>query len=228
MISSWGKHLCLPDFGLPQNTPASRGASGDDLENGLDLDGRAGGDGGEAQGAAGMVAEIVLAEKLMQQVRGAIHHQVLIGELKRGIDAAEQLDDAQAVERAVSVVHGLQNFHGTFARRLVTLLDGQARPELALDVADVPRRYQHITRTCAQVEVTFFLFWERDAQFLRSLLCSHGVLLFLEGGTRRYPPEPPAFGPAIQLPSGRGHRQGQSGRPMKKISQDASTRLWRL
>src|SRR5262249_44113311 len=54
----------------------SDGPSRDDLEDGLQFDRDAGGQGGEAQGAAGVVAEAVLAEDLVVKVGSAVDDQV--------------------------------------------------------------------------------------------------------------------------------------------------------
>ena len=62
-----------------------------DLEDGFDFHAGAGGEGGEAQGAAGVVAVAFLAEDFVQEVRGPVDDQVLIGEVRGGIHAAQRV-----------------------------------------------------------------------------------------------------------------------------------------
>src|SRR4051794_12590115 len=78
----------------------------------LHLDGRAGRDLREAEGAAGMVAVARLAVDLVEQVATAVDHQVLLIELERRIHAPQELQHLQAVERAVSVPDRIQDLDG--------------------------------------------------------------------------------------------------------------------
>src|ERR1043165_9277833 len=124
-----------------------------------------------------MVAQVFLAEDLMEQVRSAVHDQMLIREFEGGIDASQQLQHAQAIEGAVSVMDGLQDLDRTFSRRLIALLHRQPAAEFPFHVADVARRHQQVAGPHAQVEVTFFLFRKRNAEVPGSLFRTHVILL---------------------------------------------------
>ena len=51
-----------------------------------------------------MVAVALLAINLMEQIGGAVDDEVLIGEVRLGIDTTEQLDNLQSVDSSVCVV----------------------------------------------------------------------------------------------------------------------------
>lgn len=74
-----------------------------DFENGFHLDGGAGGELRETQCAPGMEAVALLAKDLVEQVGAAVDHQMLVGEIERRVDAAEHLDDPEAIESSVGV-----------------------------------------------------------------------------------------------------------------------------
>ena len=56
---------------------------------------------------------------------------------ERGIDAAEDLDDAESIEGAVGVPDGVEDFGCAVFRRCVAVLDLQVGTKLAFQVADV-------------------------------------------------------------------------------------------
>jgi len=62
-----------------------------------------------------VIAVRLFAEYFMKQIRGAINYQMLLFEIRRGIDAAKNFDHPQPVQRAVLVPDGLQNFDSAFA-----------------------------------------------------------------------------------------------------------------
>ena len=74
-----------------------------DLEDRLDFDRRTGRESCKAEGAAGVEAVAFPAEDFVLQVGGSVDHALLLVQFGRGVHAAEDFDDAQAVERAVSV-----------------------------------------------------------------------------------------------------------------------------
>ena len=74
-----------------------------DLEDRLDFDRRTGRELCKAESAAGVEAVAFPAEDFVQQVGGSVDHALLLVQVGRGVHAAEDFDDAQAVERAVSV-----------------------------------------------------------------------------------------------------------------------------
>src|SRR5262249_36086155 len=127
---STADHNCCARF-------RSNGAVLDNLKDGLDLDRNAGGQGRETQGAAGVVAQGVLAEELVKEIGGTVDDQVLVGEVRRRVHTPQELQHAQPIERSVGLADRLKYLDSTFSGRLVALLDREARSELALDVADV-------------------------------------------------------------------------------------------
>ena len=73
----------------------------------------------------------------------------------------------------MGLVDRLEDLDGALPGRLVALLDGQARPQLALDVADVARREEQVAAAHAQVEVALLLGGEADPQLRGPLFRTH-------------------------------------------------------
>ena len=86
-----------------------------------------------------MVAIAIFAKDFVVQVGRAVDDQVMFNEILGRIDAAEQLENFQAVQRSVRIVDGLQNLDGTFAGGGIAFFDGQILAQLAFDVAGVRR-----------------------------------------------------------------------------------------
>lgn len=135
-----------------------------DFEDGFDFDSGSGGDGGEAERAAGVVAVVVLAEDLMDQIRSAVDDEVLFDELAGGVDASEELENAQAVESPVSRVDGAEDLDRAVFGSFVALLNGNAGSEFSLEVADVSGGDEQISGFDAEIEIAFGLFGEGDSQ----------------------------------------------------------------
>ena len=72
-----------------------------------------------------------------EQFRRAVDHQMLIGEIRRRIDRAQQLAQPQIVDRASDGVGGFQQVFRAHSRGFFAGFDIDARAELA----DVSRRY---------------------------------------------------------------------------------------
>lgn len=121
-----------------------------------------------------MVAVGGFAEDFVEQVRGAVDHQVLVRERRGRVDAAQDLEHPQAVERAVGLVHGAEDLHGALASRFVAFVHRQAGAEDALGVADVAGGHQLVAGLDAQVEIAGGLFREGDAEGLGFFGGSHG------------------------------------------------------
>src|SRR6267378_4704865 len=101
-----------------------------DLDDRLDLDRDAVGQRSHADGRAGVLA--LVAEHLDEQVRAAVDHLGLVGELRRAVHHAEQLHHAlDAVEAAQFGLHHREQREPDRARVLVALLDAELGAELA-------------------------------------------------------------------------------------------------
>ena len=73
-----------------------------------------------------------LAEHRDEQVRATVDHLGMIGEIRRGVDHAEQLDDApDAGERTKRVMHDRQQVDAGQARAGIGLLKTHFPPNLA-------------------------------------------------------------------------------------------------
>src|SRR3954468_8841901 len=101
------------------------------LEDSFDLDRRIGGQGGHADGGAGMAA--LVAERGDHQVGSAVQHFRPVEEIGRGIDEATEPDHAgDLVEIAERRLYLRQQVDAATLCRGVALLDGHASAELAL------------------------------------------------------------------------------------------------
>src|SRR5882762_8051093 len=102
-----------------------------DLDDALDLDRDAVGQGSHAYGGARVLA--LIAEHFDEQVRAAVDDLGLVGELGRAVHHAEQLHHAlDAVEAAELGLHHREQREPDRARVLVALLDAELGAELAL------------------------------------------------------------------------------------------------
>ena len=120
-----------------------------------------------------MVAVAFFAINLMEQIGGTVDDEVLIGEVRRGVDAAEQLDDPQAVDGAVRVMDGVENFLGAILGRRVTVLDGQAGAEHAGGGAGVAAGDEQVAAADAEIQIAGLKFRKFNAQFLCLFLGIH-------------------------------------------------------
>ncbi len=92
-------------------------------------------------------------EDFVQEVGGSIDDEVLFLEFERGVHAAEDFDDAQAVERAVRVPDGAEDFFRTVFRGGVAFRDGEVGAELALEVAHMAGGEELRAAADAEVQV---------------------------------------------------------------------------
>ena len=152
-----------------------------DFKDGFDFDSGAGGDLGEAQGAAGVVAVGGFAVDFVQEVAAAVDDQVLVCEIRGGVDAAQQFEDLQAVERAVEVPDGVQDLYGAVAGGFFAFLDRGALPQLAFQVTDMAGGDEQVARAYDQGEVAGFLFGEGDTERFGFFLGSHWRVIPLSG-----------------------------------------------
>src|SRR3954447_8145506 len=101
------------------------------LEDRIHLDGGVRGQGGDADGGAGMPA--LIAEGCDHQVGSAVEHLGPVEEIGRGIDEAAEPDHANhLVEIAEGRLDLGQQVDATALRRGVALFDGDAGAQLAL------------------------------------------------------------------------------------------------
>ena len=122
-----------------------------------------------------MVAVALLAVNLMEQIGGAVDDKVLIGEVRRGIDTAEYLDNLQSVDGSVCVVDGVQNFRRTISGRCVAGLNGQVGAEHAGGGAGVAAGDEQVTAADAEIQIARLELRKFHAQILRFFLRSHAV-----------------------------------------------------
>ena len=120
-----------------------------------------------------MVAVAVLAVNFVEQIAGAVDDEVLIGEVRRGVHAAEEFDDLQTVDGAVRVVDGVQDFFRAIFRCGVAVLNGQAIAEHAGGGAGVAAGDEQVAAADAEIQITGLQLRERHAQFLRLFLGRH-------------------------------------------------------
>lgn len=120
-----------------------------------------------------MKALAVLAEDLVQQVRGAVHDKMLLIEFERRVHIAGQLDDPQSVQRAMDVPHRTQDCFRAILRGGVTLLHGEAGSEFASGVTHLPGGEELGASADAQVQISGTYPLKIDAQAFRCLLWSH-------------------------------------------------------
>ena len=136
--------------------------------------------GSKSPGAAGVVAVAVLAVEFVQQIRCAVDDEVLLNEIRRGVDATEQLDDAEPVERAVGLADRAQNLDGAVFRGGVALLDSDVLAQHAFLIARVARGDQQISRADAEIEVTRFDGGKFQSQFGGFFFGAHDVSFVYE------------------------------------------------
>src|SRR2546425_11618555 len=118
-----------------------------DLDDRLDLDRDAVGQRSHAYGGAGVLA--LVAEHLDEQVRAAVDHLRLVGELGRAVHHAEQLHHAlHAVEAAELGLHHREQREPDRARVLVALFHRELRAELALDRAWPRSEERRVGKEC--------------------------------------------------------------------------------
>ena len=174
---SGGRYSAPPDLHFQPPTRAPCGARlALDLKDRLDFDGYAGGQLGEAEGAAGVVAIALLTEDFVEEIGAAIDDEVLVGVLERRVHAAEDLDYPQAVEGAMGVPDGVQDFLRTVPRRRVAGLGCDPGAELPLQITDMTGGDELVTAANAQLQVTGRLLRERETEGLCFFLGVHGCL----------------------------------------------------
>lgn len=114
-----------------------------------------------------MVAVGCLAEDLVEQVRRAVDDQMLVGEARGGINAAEDFQHFQAIERAVGLVDGAKDFSPRIRGPLCSL-----RRRSTLSQRHPRKLAGHALTSSAgcfrlrQVEIASRLFGEGDAKGL--------------------------------------------------------------
>ena len=154
-----------------------------DLENRFDLDCGTCGERGEAESRAGMEAIASLAEDFVQEVGGSVDYQVLLYEIQSRVDAAKNLDDAEAVEGAMGVPDRVQDFGDTLTRCGIALLCCDVSTELALEGTDMAGTDQLVSALDAEIEVAGRLGFEGDVEALGNVLRVHerGSLVIVVG-----------------------------------------------
>ena len=101
-----------------------------------------------------MVAVPVLSVEFVDEVRSAVDDEMLIGEVTGRVDAAEQLDAAQAVEAAVGVVNRAQDLlHAVFSGG-IAILDDEVFAEDPLEVTDMTGSDELIAAADAEVQIS--------------------------------------------------------------------------
>ena len=134
------------------------------LKDRLNLDGSAGGELGEAEGTAGVVAVAFFAKDLVEEIGATVDDEMLVGVVERGIDAAEHFDDLQSIERAVCVPDGAEDLFGAVLGSCIPLIGGDICAEFALQITDMPGGDQLIATADAEIEVGWGCFFELDAE----------------------------------------------------------------
>lgn len=123
-----------------------------------------------------MVAVAGFAEDFVEEVGGAVDDEVLFDEVGGGVDAAEDLDDLEAVEGAVGVPDGVKDLGGALAGGFVAVLGGEPRAELSFERADVTGAHQLVAGADAEVQVTGRLFFKGEAEILGDFLGIHSEM----------------------------------------------------
>ncbi len=133
------------------------------------------------------------AEYRVQEVGRTVDDLGMLGEVRRRIDAAEHLDDAQAIECAMAIVNGTEHIDGTFAGSGLAFFDGQVLAESPFDLAGESGCVEQLAGTNTPVEIGRLRLFEFDAErlgpFLRAVLFTFFSLredaIFLPSPIRR-------------------------------------------
>ena len=123
-----------------------------------------------------MVAVAGLAEDFVEQVGCTVDDEMLLVELKCRVHAAQHLDHAQAVERAMGIPDGAEDFLGAVLCGGIALLDRQVRAEFAFEIADMAGGEELVAGADAQVQVSGRGLLELDAEAFCFLLGRHEVV----------------------------------------------------
>lgn len=115
------------------------------------------------------------AEDFVEEIGSAVDDEVLLDEVRGGIYAAENFDDAEAVEGAVGVPDGVENFFHAVAGGGVAFLGGHSGAELAFEGADVAGAVDETAGANGQIEVAEILLGEFEAERFGFLLRGHGA-----------------------------------------------------
>lgn len=124
-----------------------------------------------------MEAVAGFAEDFVEEVGGAVDDEVLFDELGGGVDAAEDFEDAEAVEGAVGVPDGVEDLGGAVAGGGVAFFGGDAGAKLSFEGADMAGAEQLIAGADAEVEVAGGLFFEDEAEAFGALLGGHRFIV---------------------------------------------------
>lgn len=108
---------------------------------------------------------------------------MLICEVERRVDAAQHLDDFEAVQRAVAVPDRVEDLFSAVARRLVAIVRLEVGTQLSLQIAHMPGGEQLVAGADTEVQIPRRLPCKGDAKGLRDLLWVHGGVGCLRTGT---------------------------------------------
>ena len=128
-----------------------------------------------------MVAVAFFAEDFVEEVGAAVDDEVLVAVVERGVHTAEYFEDFQAIERAVGVPDGAEDFFRAVFRGLVAVFGGDTGSELAFEIADVAGSEELVAAADAEVQVAGGLLGEGEAEGFCFLLGCHGWELCVKG-----------------------------------------------
>ena len=146
---------------------------GEDFENGFDFDGDAGGKRGEADGGTGVEAVAGFPVDLVEEVGGAVDDEVVLDEVRGGVDAPEEFQDTESIEGAVGVPDGVEDLGGAIAGGGVAVGGGESGAEFAFEGGDVSGGDEEVAGPDTHVEVAGGLLFEGESERLGGLLRGH-------------------------------------------------------
>ena len=111
-----------------------------------------------------MIAIPVFAEQFVNKIRGPVDNQMLVGEIGRGIDAAEQFNASQPVDLPVGLMNGAQDLLAAVPRRGIPFLYTETFAEDSFQVTDVARGDELTAASNAEIQVTGLLGREIDSE----------------------------------------------------------------
>lgn len=121
-----------------------------------------------------MEAVAGFAVDLVEEVRGAVDDEVVLDEVGGGVDAAEELEDAETIEGPVGVPNGIEDFGGAVAGGGVAVGGGESGAEFAFEGGDVSGGDEEVAGADAEVEVAGGLLFEGESDGFGDLLRGHG------------------------------------------------------
>ena len=111
-----------------------------------------------------MISVAVFPEEFVDQVGGTVDDEMLIGEITGRVDATEQFDHTETVERAVHIMNGTDNFLTTVLRGGISLLDGEILSENSFEIADMTGSDELIPAADTKIEVSGRLGGQIDSE----------------------------------------------------------------